>query len=215
MCYSAFSCADVADNTVVGEVCRRKPSRQAMCWVGHVACGQVTERCDPLLFLIWQVPGLNPNPDKSCHEWGPLLLFCLGQFQNDWAMIDTIYCAGYCSLVTVPSDTTQCELSILWLIRLQIHKYSHVIGCSWLLNWFLDDWLGVIYPSECIFLNFIFLLCNCQLAVTVLMLCNCQLAVTVLASTWQCLVICMYVIVCVYLILCYKRTAEFIFVFDL
>jgi hypothetical protein len=60
---------------------------------------------------------------------------------------------------------------------------------------------GVHYETPCIFLNFIFLLCNCQLAVTVL------------ASTWQCLVICMYVIVCVYLTVCYKHTAQLIFVF--
>jgi len=40
MGYTAFSCADVADNTAVGEVCRRKPSRQAVYGVGHVACRQ-------------------------------------------------------------------------------------------------------------------------------------------------------------------------------
>lgn len=65
---TACSCTDMADNTAVGEVCRRKPSRQAVCGLGHVACRQVTEQCGPLLFLIWQVPGLNPNPDKCCHD---------------------------------------------------------------------------------------------------------------------------------------------------
>ena len=65
---TAFSCADVADITAVGEVCRRKPSRRAVCGVGHVACRLVTEHCGPLLSLIWQVPGLNPNAEKCCPD---------------------------------------------------------------------------------------------------------------------------------------------------